>query len=106
MCGAISAMESTRHHSHVKEIDRYQVPESDVWLIRTSNVDKHEQVWIYLDPPPPGEFVPSDRAECFIVASSSEQFAGLKNLILALAFFSEKIGVADVLTYQTISTEN
>ena len=69
----------------MKELNRFPVENSDVWLIHAKDDDGEEAIWAVLCPEPEGECDPSACSESFIVATGDDAFIGLEQLQSALA---------------------
>lgn len=75
-----------------REINRYQVADSDVCLIHLQYPDGGEEIWAALAPEDGEKFVPEQHSECFIVATSADELAGLAALSDAISRCARAVG--------------
>ena len=75
----------------MREINRYPVEGEAVVLVHVQDGDGDEEVWIVHDPSDE-PFYPHHYAECFIIASSDDQFKGLTSLSSAISKCMRAIG--------------
>ncbi len=71
-----------------RELSRHQIEGTDIWLVRI-DFEGIQELWAALNPPE--KFNPARAPECFILATSEDNFAGLSHFRYGLAKVSREL---------------